>query len=175
MLDQLRTLITQLRFRGMEAALEAEIERAERGSVSAVDLLYRMLLEETASKRERSLAYRLQEARMPWNWSLESFPFEQQPGIDKRQIQTLAGLEFLRRTDNVLLIGPIHYLATLLTKQVFLIRVCCYRTTACSYCSNDAWIAHYVTFYDPRCTLANLTGTNCPRTDHPQNCHLACR
>jgi DNA replication protein DnaC len=106
MLDQLRTLLAQLRFRGMEAALEAEIERAERGSVSAVDLLYRMLLEETASKRERSLAYRLQEARMPWNWSLESFPFEQQPGIDKRQIQTLAGLEFLRRTDNILLIGP---------------------------------------------------------------------
>ena len=85
MLDQLRNLIAQLRFRGMEAALDAEIVRAERGSVPAVDLLYRMLLEEAASKRERSLAYRLQEAHMPWNWSLESFPFERQPGVDKRQ------------------------------------------------------------------------------------------
>ena len=106
MLDQLRNLVAQLRFRGMEAALDAEIARAERGSVPAVDLLYRMLLEEAASKRERSLAYRLQQAHMPWSWSLESFPFERQPGVDKGQIQTLAGLDFLRRSDNVLLVGP---------------------------------------------------------------------
>jgi len=106
MLDQLRNLVAQLRFRGMEAALDAEIARAERGGVPAVDLLYRMLLEEAASKRERSLAYRLQQAHMPWSWSLESFPFERQPGVDKGQIQTLAGLDFLRRSDNVLLVGP---------------------------------------------------------------------
>jgi DNA replication protein DnaC len=106
MIDQLRSLIVQLRFHGMDAALEAELERAEREVVPAVDLLYRMLLEEAASKRQRSLAYRLAEAHMPWDWSLDSFPFDRQPGIDKRQIQTLAGLEFLRRTDNVLLIGP---------------------------------------------------------------------
>jgi DNA replication protein DnaC len=78
MLDELRGLIAQLRFRGMEAA----------------------------SKRQRSLAYRLQQARMPWDWTLESFPFARQPGVDKRQIQTLAGLDFLRRADNLLLVGP---------------------------------------------------------------------
>ena len=106
MLDQLRALIAQLRFHGMQAALDAEIERAERDVVPAIELLHRMLSEEAASKRQRSLAYRLAQAQMPWNWSLESFPFDRQPGVDKRQIQTLAGLEFLRRTDNVLLIGP---------------------------------------------------------------------
>ena len=106
MIDQLRALIVQLRFHGMDTALEAELERAEREVVPAVDLFYRMLVEEAASKRQRSLAYRLAEAHMPWDWSLESFPFDRQPGVDKRQIQTLAGLEFLRRTDNVLLIGP---------------------------------------------------------------------
>lgn len=106
MLDQLRALVTQLRFRGMEAALDAEIERAEHDSVPAVDLLYRMLVEEAASKRQRSLAYRLQQAHMPWNWSLDSFPFDRQPGVDKGQIRTLAGLDFVRRNDNVLLVGP---------------------------------------------------------------------
>jgi DNA replication protein DnaC len=106
MLDQLRALSAQLRFHGMEAALDAEIERAERDSVAAVELLYRMLIEEAASKRQRSLAYRLEQAHMPWDWSLESFPFDRQPGLNKGQIQTLAGLDFLRRTDNVLLIGP---------------------------------------------------------------------
>jgi DNA replication protein DnaC len=106
MLDQLRALIAQLRLHGMEAALDGEIERAERDRVAAVELLYRMLIEEAASKRQRSLTYRLGQAHMPWDWSLESFPFDRQPGVDKGQIQTLAGLEFLRRTDNVLLIGP---------------------------------------------------------------------
>jgi DNA replication protein DnaC len=105
MLDQLRALVSQLRFRGMEAALDAEIERAERDGVSAVDLLYRMLVEEAASKRQRSLVYRLQQAHMPWSWSLDSFPFDRQPGVDKGQIRTLAGLDFLRRTDNILLVG----------------------------------------------------------------------
>jgi DNA replication protein DnaC len=38
--------------------------------------------------------------------TLDSFPFERQTGISKAQINTLAGLDFLRRNDNVLLIGP---------------------------------------------------------------------
>ena len=67
-------------------------------------MLYRLLRQEAASRREHSLAYRLQ-ARLPWRWSLDSFPFDRQPGVSKAQIQTLAGLDFLRRADNVLLIG----------------------------------------------------------------------
>ena len=34
-----------------------------------------------------------------------SFPFDRQPAVSRTQIQTLAGLDFLRRADNVLLIG----------------------------------------------------------------------
>ena len=40
-----------------------------------------------------------------WRWSLDTFPFDRQPGISKAQIQSLAGLDFLRRADNVLFIG----------------------------------------------------------------------
>ena len=60
---------------------------------------------EAASRQERSLAYRLRQAHLPWRWSLDSFPFDRQPGVSKAQIQTLAGLEFLRRADNILFIG----------------------------------------------------------------------
>ena len=105
MRDKLRALIQQLRLHGMEDALDAEIERAEREAIAAPELLYRLLSEEAASRRERSLAYRLTKARLPWQWSLDTFPFDRQPGVSKAQIQTLAGLDFLRRADNVLLIG----------------------------------------------------------------------
>jgi DNA replication protein DnaC len=106
MRDKLQDLLAQLRFHGMAAALDAEIERAEREATPASELLYRLLCEEAASRRLRSLAYRLDQAKLPWPWTLDTFPFERQPGVNKGQIKSLAGLEFLRRADNVLLIGP---------------------------------------------------------------------
>jgi DNA replication protein DnaC len=106
MRDKLQDLLAQLRFHGMAAALDAEIERAEREATPASELLYRLLCEEAASRRQRSLAYRLDQAKLPWPWTLDTFPFERQPGVNKGQIKSLADLEFLRRADNVLLIGP---------------------------------------------------------------------
>ena len=106
MRDKLQDLLAQLRFHGMAAALDAEIERAEREATPASELLYRLLCEEAASRRQRSLAYRLDQAKLPWPWTLDTFPFDRQPGVNKAQIKSLAELEFLRRADNVLLIGP---------------------------------------------------------------------
>ena len=105
MRDKLRALIAQLRLHGIAAALDAEIERAEHEAIPAPELLYRLLSQEAAFRQERSLAYRLRQAHLPWRWSLETFPFDRQPGVSKSQIQTLAGLDFLRRADNVLFIG----------------------------------------------------------------------
>jgi DNA replication protein DnaC len=102
--DKLRALIAQLRLHGMAEALDTELARADREAITAPELLYRLLGQEAASRRERSLAYRLTQARLPWRWSLDSFPFDRQPGVSKAQIQTLAGLD-LRRADNVLFIG----------------------------------------------------------------------
>jgi DNA replication protein DnaC len=106
MRNKLQDLLAQLRFHGMAAALDGEIERAEREATPASELLYRLLCEEAASRRQRSLAYRLDQAKLPWPWTLDTFPFERQPGVNKGQIKSLAELEFLRRADNVLLIGP---------------------------------------------------------------------
>ena len=105
MRDKLRALIDQLRLHGMAEVLDAELARAEREAIPVAEVLVRLLGQEAATRRERSLAYRLTQARQPWRWSLDSFPFDRQPGVSKTQIQTLAGLDFLRRADNVLLIG----------------------------------------------------------------------
>jgi DNA replication protein DnaC len=104
--EKLKAQLTALRLHGMERVLEAELERAEREGVVPTELLARLLSEEAACRRERTLAYRLDQAQLPWRWTLDSFPFARQPGINRTQIQTLAGLEFLRRNENLLLIGP---------------------------------------------------------------------
>lgn len=103
--EQLRALIATLRLRGLERVLDDELERFDKDPGPVTELLYRLLLEEARERRERSLAYRLKEAALPWPWTLESFPFERQPGVNRIQLQTLAGLDFLRRAENLVFIG----------------------------------------------------------------------
>ena len=105
MRDKLQTLLARLRFDGMASALDAELERAEREAAPAPELVYRLLCAEAASQRQKSLAYRLKQARLPWDWTLETFPFNAQPSINRGQIKALASLDFLRRADNVVLTG----------------------------------------------------------------------
>jgi DNA replication protein DnaC len=40
-------------------------------------VVLRLLQEEWRYRQERSLAYRLDQAKLPWQWSLESFPFDE--------------------------------------------------------------------------------------------------
>src|SRR5271157_2189287 len=105
MRDQLKALIDQLRLRGMGEALDTEMERAEKEGVPPSEVLHRLLSQEAAYRQERSLAYRLREAHLPWRWTLDTFPYDRQPGVSKAQIQSLAGLDFLRRNENILFIG----------------------------------------------------------------------
>jgi DNA replication protein DnaC len=44
-------------------------------------------------------------ARLPFHWTLESFPFAKQPGVSKKQIHNLATLEFVPRSENIVFIG----------------------------------------------------------------------
>jgi DNA replication protein DnaC len=105
MRDQLKTLLEELRFNGISHVLDAELDRAEREATAVPELILRLLNAEVAHRREKRLASRLNQARLPWRWTLDSFPFERQPGLTKSHILTLAGLDFLRRGENVLLIG----------------------------------------------------------------------
>lgn len=105
MREKIDRLLADLRFHGMAGALDTELAQAERDGVPGIELVCRLLGHEAAYRRERSLAYRLREAHLPWRWTLETFPFDRQPGVNKAQIRSLAGLEFLRRNENILLVG----------------------------------------------------------------------
>ena len=90
-------ILSQLRLRGVAGALDEEIKRAEREGVPASEVVYRLLLEEQSYRRNQSLLYRLKGARIPWEWTLKTFPFDKQPGVNKSQINELAGLAFVER------------------------------------------------------------------------------
>jgi DNA replication protein DnaC len=105
MISELLKLVTHLKLKGVAQVLQRELQRAEKEGLSHPELLHHLLLAEDQYRRERSLQWRIQQATLPWAWTLQSFPFEQQPGVNKVQIMTLAGLQFLQRKENIVFIG----------------------------------------------------------------------
>ena len=91
MRDQLQHLIAQLRLHGMAQTLEALLARADAAALPAAEVLRILFQKELHHRQERSLAYRLSQAKLPWHWSLETFPFARQPGVNAAQIKALAG------------------------------------------------------------------------------------
>jgi DNA replication protein DnaC len=104
MRDKIIELLETLKFKGMAEALDTQITLAENGT-AVQDILYNLLREEQSFRQERSMQNRLRSAKMPWEWTLNSFPFEQQPDVNKNQVMTLAGLDFLQRGENIIFHG----------------------------------------------------------------------
>lgn len=103
--DDLDQLLAGLRLRRMREVLARELERATQDQPSYEEFLARLLREELCFQRERSLAYRIEQARMPELWSLDTFPFERQPGVKQATIRQLASLDFVSSAQNVVFIG----------------------------------------------------------------------
>lgn len=104
-MHRLVDLMRTLKLTGMAEVLERELALAEREGLAPVQLIERLVEEEFHYRQERSLLYRVKQGRMPWPWTLASFPFDRQPGVSKSQIMGLASLAFMDRTENVVLIG----------------------------------------------------------------------
>lgn len=104
--NKLIDLLEQLRFKGMAAVLTQLLTKAERHGWGHQELLLRLLQEEQNHRRERSVQYRLSQAKIPWSWTLNTFPFKQQPAVNKTRIMTLAGLDFIEQGENIIFCGP---------------------------------------------------------------------
>ncbi len=102
---RLADLIKTLMLTGKSRVQERELAPAEREGLATAEVIERLLLEEFHYRRERSLLYRVKQGNMPWPWTLDSFPFDQQPGVSKSRIMDPASLSFLDRAENVVFIG----------------------------------------------------------------------
>jgi DNA replication protein DnaC len=103
--DKLHQLLAHLRLKGMDQILDQELQRAEKEGPPVSEVIHRLLIQEQIYRQQRSQNYRLRQARIPWQWTLKTFPFDRQPGVNKAQIQQLAGLLFLERKENIVFIG----------------------------------------------------------------------
>ena len=49
---------------------------------------------------------RIERARLPEKWTLESSPFKKQPGISQKQMRGFAELDFVAKAENLVFVGP---------------------------------------------------------------------
>jgi DNA replication protein DnaC len=105
MREKIRQLLIELRLNGVQNTLDSQLDAAEKNGTAIQKILYRLLCEELAYRQQRSMEYRLMHAKIPFDWTLKTFPFEKQPGVKKSQVMSLAGLDFIERAENIVFIG----------------------------------------------------------------------
>ncbi len=106
MRQKIEQILNELRLKGMSTVLDNELDDAEKKGSPVTQVLYRLLQEELKHRRERSMLYRINNAKIPWSWTLQTFPYDLQPGVRKHQIQALAELSFVAKAENIVFIGP---------------------------------------------------------------------
>lgn len=105
MTEEIEQLLKNLRLRHIAEILDEELERAQRDQPTYQDFLLRLIRPQWHAKNDRALEWRIRRAKLPERWTLEGFPFKKQPGVNRRQIKTLAELDFIPRAENIVFIG----------------------------------------------------------------------
>ena len=105
MKDELEQLLKSLHLKRIAELLDEEVKRAEKQKLSYEELLSRLLRAQWQRNQETALSWRIKQARLPEQWSLETFPFKKQKGVDQRQIRGFAELEFIPKAENIVFIG----------------------------------------------------------------------
>jgi DNA replication protein DnaC len=103
---ELETLLAKLKMDHLEAQLDTVCEQAAQQELDFKSFLSQALAVEWQGRDRRGIETRLRQARFPWIKTLEQFDFEFQPSLDRRQVRELAGLSFLERSHNVVILGP---------------------------------------------------------------------
>ena len=85
---------------------DAVLARAAREGLSHQQFLHLLLADQAAQRRERSIARRIREARFRDPKPLSAFDWEfNRAAIDRTQIEELATGAFIRRRDNLVMVG----------------------------------------------------------------------
>lgn len=106
MKDDLEQLLKNLKLGRMAEVLDAELAKARKSQISYEEFLARLLRDQYYHRQETALANRIRQAHLPEPWTLESFPYKQQPGVNQRQIKGFAELDFIPKAENIVFIGP---------------------------------------------------------------------
>lgn len=104
MLIQLQELARSMHLNGMLTILPTLLSEGQQGA-AIQDIIQQLLEKEYQYRQTRGLENRLKNAKIPMPWTLDTFPFKQQPAVNKMQMMTLSKLDFIRQYENLIFIG----------------------------------------------------------------------
>jgi DNA replication protein DnaC len=106
MTDELDQLFKNLKLKRMREIYDEQLRAAEKEDVTYSEFVTRLVRAQWHARQEGALEWRIQRANLPERWSLESFPFARQPGVNRKQIRAFAELEFIPKAENIVFTGP---------------------------------------------------------------------
>jgi len=96
-----------LRLGGVIAHWDEYLAVAEKGRYSPVRFIQYVLEEEAKLKRDNARQLRLKLAKIPEPWVMETFPFDEQPKLQKKRILSLYdAFEYMEKKQNIIWVGP---------------------------------------------------------------------
>jgi DNA replication protein DnaC len=103
---ELIDLLERMKMEHLIAQLDTVCEQAAGRDLDFKGFLAQALETELAGRFRRGVEARFRLARFPWIKTLEQFDFDFQPSLDRKVVRELAGLSFVERTHNVVILGP---------------------------------------------------------------------
>ena len=105
-IEVLQERLILLKLNTLANQIDGHLDQAGREEPPYADFLDQLLLTELNAKHLQRYHRRIQEARFPFQRTVDQFDFAFQPSIPERQLRDLLTLRFVHQAENVLFLGP---------------------------------------------------------------------
>ncbi len=106
MTDELEQLLKNLKLGRLRTVYDEQLRAAEKQQLSYSEFVAGLLRTQWHDRQESALEWRIRRANLPERWSLETFPYARQSGVNRKQIRAFAELDFAAKHENLVFIGP---------------------------------------------------------------------
>jgi DNA replication protein DnaC len=107
-IDEIIPILKKLRLSGVLQSLDLRTRQAADDDLSHAEFLLRLLTDEVERRDAKQLDLRLRRANFEHQKSLEDFDFRFNPKIPKSKILDLATCSFIKKHENICIVGPIE-------------------------------------------------------------------
>src|SRR5579872_3126956 len=105
MTEELEQLLKNLKLKRILEIYDEQLRAADNDDISYSEFVTRLVRAQFQARQEGALEWRIQRAKLPERWTLETFPFARQPGVNRKQIRGVAELEFIAKAENIVFVG----------------------------------------------------------------------
>lgn len=104
---ELDLMLKTLHLPGLLANWDEYLSLGAKSDFSHGRLLFHVVEQEYKLRKENSRKLRLQRAKMPERYVIETFPFNRQPRLNKKKLLTIYdSFEYMEKCQNIIWIGP---------------------------------------------------------------------